>query len=125
MSRNTDHLKLHRYMLTFVAAFKTPEGKQGMRYINSTVSRQTKNIPLGHIKTAQDAVAQQLQFFGVPAENILDVTFMSASYLGLMNEKEFTYGLSGEQAAAASIYTEGDEGDGGETASKPNPFEVH
>lgn len=125
MSRNTDHLKLHRFMLTFVAAFKTPDGKQGMRYINSTISRQVKNVPLGHIKKAQDAVAMQLQYFGIPVENILDVTFMSASYLGLMNEKEFTDGLSGEQAAAASLYTEGDAGDDTETEQRQNPFEIN
>ena len=126
VGRVSDTTKLHRYMLTFLAVFKTPNGAPATKYINTTVNRQHKTLPLGLIKQGQDSVAMHLQYFGVSAENISDVTFLSASYLGLMSEKEFTYGLSNEQAASVDLGSDSGEGSNDEGVSaRPNPFEIN
>jgi hypothetical protein len=107
MTNIPNNIKLNRFMLTFVTSFRNSNGTPGMKYVNTTISRTEKSVPLGYIKQAQDSVAAQLQFFGVQPENITDVCLMSCSYLGLMNEKEFTEGLTEEHKAAATLYTSG------------------
>lgn len=100
---------LHRYFLTFSAVFRGPEGQAGMKSVNSVVARNKKTMPLGIIKQAQDGVAMQLQMFGIDPNNIVDVSLLNCSYLGLMTDTEFTAGLSNDEAASASLSDEDDE----------------
>lgn len=109
--------KLHHFMLTFLASFKGPEGQAGMKYVNLNVQRVHKTIPLGTIKLAQDSVVAQLSFFGVPAENVVDVTFISSSYLGLMTEKELHEGLNQQDMEQVATAYESEE------AVTQNPFD--
>lgn len=118
---SSDNIKLHRFMLTFLASFKGPNGNTGIKYTNVTVSRNQKALPLGHIKQSQDSVAMQLQFLGVDAENIIDVTFMNSSYLGLMTEREFTDGLTESQKDAATLFE--NEKPMAPTRVRPNQFD--
>lgn len=98
---------LHRYMLTFQAVFRGPQGQGGMKTVNSVISRSKKTIPLAMIKKAQDGLAMQLGMFGIQPDDIVDVAFLSSSYLGLMTEKEFTEGLSDQEAASTTLSEEG------------------
>ena len=98
-------IPLHRYMLTFQAVFRGPEGQAGMKVVNTTINRSKKNIPLGKIKQAQDGVAIQLRMLGIDPDHIVDIAFMSCSYLGHMNEIEFTEGMTDEQSASVDIST--------------------
>lgn len=107
----------HRFMLTLQAVFKTESGGGSMKTVNTVISRSAKNLPLRYIKQAQDGVAMQLQMFGVTPENIMDVTLLNVSYLGLMTEKDFTAGLSNDQAASVDIAQEG------ETPTEQNPYD--
>ena len=101
---------LYRFMLTFQAVFRGPQGQGGMKTVNSVISRSKKTIPLAMIKKAQDGLAMQLGMFGIQPDDIVDVAFLSSSYLGLMTEKEFTEGLSDQEAASATLSEEsGDE----------------
>lgn len=98
---------LHRYMLTFQAVFRGPQGQSGMKTVNTVISRSKKTIPLAMIKKAQDGLAMQLGMFGIQPDDIIDVAFLSSSYLGLMTEKEFTEGLSEQEAASTVLSEEG------------------
>lgn len=98
---------LHRYMLTFQAVFRGPQGQSGMKTVNTVISRSKKTIPLAMIKKAQDGLAMQLGMFGIQPDDIIDVAFLSSSYLGLMTEKEFTEGLSEQEAASTTLSEEG------------------
>lgn len=114
---------LHRFMLTFQAVFRGPQGQGGMKTVNTVISRSKKTLPLAMIKKAQDGLAMQLGMFGIQADDIIDVAFLSSSYLGLMTEKEFTDGLSDQEAASASLSEEG----GDETPSEigDNPLSIN
>ena len=108
------NIPLHRYLLVLNAAFVGPEGQPGFKTVNTVVARNKKTLPLGLIKKAQDGVVMQLQMFGIAAENIVDVSFMNAVYLGSMTEKEFTEGLSDQMKASVTL-AESD-------TDKSNPF---
>lgn len=114
---------LHRFMLTFQAVFRGPQGQGGMKTVNTVISRSKKTIPLAIVKKAQDGLAMQLGMFGIQPDDIIDVAFLSSSYLGLMTEKEFTDGLSDQEAASATISEEG----GDETPSEigDNPLTIN
>ena len=108
---------LHRYMLVLNATFVGPNGQAGFKTVNSVVSRSKKTLPLQFIRKAQDAVVMQLQMFGIEPEKIVDVSFMNASYLGLMTEKEFTEGLPKDLQGSMTL----DETNG---ATHANPFKL-
>lgn len=119
---NQKNQPLHRYMLTFQTTFKGPQGQAGMKTVNTVLARSKKTIPLAYIKRAQDGLVMQLQMFGIQAENVVDVAFLSASYLGLMTEAEFTEGLSDDHAASISL----DEDNGSSVPSEigDNPLKI-
>ena len=98
-----DTRSLHRYMLVMNATFVGPEGQPGFKTVNTVVARSQKTLPLGIIKKAQDGVVMQLQMFGILAENIVDVAFINAIYLGSMTEKEFTEGLPDQMKASVTL----------------------
>ena len=116
---NPKNHPLHRYMLTFQAVFRGPEGQAGMKTVNSVIARNKKTMPLGIIKQAQDGVAVQLQMFGIDPSNIVDVSLLACSYLGLMTDTEFTAGLSNDEAASVSLDGQDDEAPASELGEDP------
>lgn len=112
------NVKLHRFMLTFMATFKAPNGAMGSKYINATVSRGLNTLPLFFIRNAQDSVSAQLRYFEVKEEDIYDIAFIQSSYLGHMTEHEFTQGLTDEQSKSASLHELEDLGSSADLAAK-------
>lgn len=85
----------HCFLMTFIVVHMI-NGAPALKYTNMTVIRPTKTVPLGAVRKAQDALYGQLLQSGKKPEEVIDLTLISISYMGLMTAKEFYAGLESE-----------------------------
>lgn len=96
------NVKFHYFNLHLTVAY-VREDVLKSRDLNMILASNKKTVNDAQLNDARRGAAQQiLQQFGLPEENILDVTINGPFYLGHMTEQEF----SGEKVDPGKAYAQ-------------------
>ena len=95
--------KTHFYLLAILASY-TREGNFKQRHFNLFVESDERQLVLNDFNQARLTIVQKLyEELEVKVEDVHDLTFLSASYLGFMSPKVFK-GAAPERDTKASPF---------------------